>query len=143
MRRPDAYLCNRLEIDIDRSSSAVVARFADGGTEQGDVLIGCDGINSTTRHLALPESPAPTYSGLLGFGGMTNRPDVPLEIGINVMVFGRRAFFGAFKTPSGQVWWFHNSGEKHPEAMIRNPSAQRAQILLLHREDPPWILDVI
>ena len=131
-------------VAIDRSdSSRVVAAFGNGETEDADVLIGCDGINSTTRQLTLPGSPPPAYSGLLDFGGISEAAGVPLDIGVNVMVFGRRAFFGAFKTPSGQVWWFHNGGEKHPEAVMREPSALRAHILGLHKDDPPWIRSVI
>jgi 2-polyprenyl-6-methoxyphenol hydroxylase-like FAD-dependent oxidoreductase len=134
----------RALVAIDQTnSSTVVARFADGGQEQGDVLIGCDGIRSTARQLTVPDAPAPAYSGLLDFGGIAAAADVPLPIGINVMVFGRRAFFGAFKTPNGQVWWFHNSGQKQPEAALREPSSLRAHVLELHANDPAWIRDVI
>ena len=134
-------------VEIDRSNPArVVATFGDGAREEADVVIGCDGINSTTRQLALPDSPSPAYSGLLDFGGIADWPGAPLDPGINVMVFGRRAFFGAFKTPAGQVWWFHNCGDAHPSgdgAMMRDPSAVRARILALHEDDPAWIRDVI
>jgi 2-polyprenyl-6-methoxyphenol hydroxylase-like FAD-dependent oxidoreductase len=131
-------------VGIDESDpGAIVARFADGREEQGDALVGCDGIRSTTRQLALPDSPAPTYSGLLDFGGFASCCPPSLETGVNVMVFGRRAFLGAFKVPSGEVWWFHNSGEKIPEDALREPAAVRARILELHRDDPAWIRDVV
>jgi 2-polyprenyl-6-methoxyphenol hydroxylase-like FAD-dependent oxidoreductase len=142
-RGVDVQFGRRL-VDIDRTDpSRVVARFADGGRESGAVLIGCDGINSVTRQLALPGSPAPAYSGLLDFGGIADARDLPLDVGVNVMVFGRRAFFGAFRTPGGQVWWFHNSGERRPEIVLREPAALRGHILDLHRDDPAWIRDVI
>ena len=129
--------------NIDRTNPlTVVARFADGTHEPGDILIGCDGIRSTVRQLALPEAPEPAYSGLVDFGGITDRA-VPIPIGINVMVFGRRAFFGAFKTPGGEVWWFHNSGEKRPDGLCPDRAALRAHILELHRDDPPWIRDAV
>ena len=131
-------------VDVDRRDpAAIVARFADGSEERGDVLIGCDGIRSLTRQLALPDAPGPAYSGLLDFGGFARCPSAPLEAGTTVMVFGRRAFLGAFKTPAGEVWWFHNSGEKKPEHVARDPAATRARILELHRDDPAWIRDVI
>ena len=133
----------RALVAIDQTDSSVVARFADGGQEQGDVLIGCDGIRSTARQLTVPDAPPPAYSGLLDFGGIAAAADVPLPIGVNVMVFGRRAFFGAFKTPSGEVWWFHNSGQKRPGAALREPSSLRAHVLGLHANDPVWIRDVI
>jgi 2-polyprenyl-6-methoxyphenol hydroxylase-like FAD-dependent oxidoreductase len=134
----------RVLTQIDRpDESAVVARFSDGSHERGDVLIGCDGIRSMARQLVLPESPEPSYSGLLDFGGIADDTGAPIPTGVNVMVFGRRAFFGAFRTPTGQVWWFHNSGQKRPEAMLRERSALRAHLLALHRDDPPWVGNVI
>lgn len=136
--------CGRTLVDINRSDpSSVVARFADGGCERGDLMIACDGIRSTVRRLALPDSPAPAYSGLLDFGGIVDGVKVPLPPGINVMVFGRRAFFGGFKTPTGQVWWFQNSGEKRPEAALRESTALRAHLLELHQDDPSWIRALI
>jgi 2-polyprenyl-6-methoxyphenol hydroxylase-like FAD-dependent oxidoreductase len=130
-------------VGIDQDESGVVGHFSDGSSLRGDALVGCDGLRSTTRKLALPSSPAPAYSGLVDYGGFAPCPAAPLEQGVNVMVFGRRAFFGAFRTPAGEVWWFHNSGENSPQQLERDPSAQRARILELHREDPAWIADVV
>lgn len=126
-----------------REPTNVVARFADGTAERGDALIGCDGLRSMTRQLTLPEAPAPKYTGLVDFAGFASSAPASLETGVNVMVFGRRAFFGAFKTPSGEVWWFHNSGEKSPADVAREPAALRSRILDLHRDDPTWIGEVI
>jgi 2-polyprenyl-6-methoxyphenol hydroxylase-like FAD-dependent oxidoreductase len=129
---------------IDQTDrSAVTARFSDGRQERCDALIGCDGIRSVARQLVLPDSPEPSYSGLLDFGGIADDTGVPVPVGVNVMVFGRRAFCGVFKTPGGQVWWFQNSGQKRPEAVLRDPSALRSHVLALHRDDPAWIGDVI
>lgn len=130
--------------EVDRTDPAqVTARFDSGAVEQADALIGCDGIRSLTRRLVLPDAPAPEYTGLLDFGGFSRGAGAPLEVGVNVMVFGRRAFFGAFKTPAGDVWWFHNSGERNPGDVIRDPDALRARIRTLHKDDPEWIRDVI
>ena len=60
----------RALVEIDQTdASAVVARFADGGHERGDILIGCDGIRSAARQLTLPDAPEPADSGLLDCGG--------------------------------------------------------------------------
>jgi 2-polyprenyl-6-methoxyphenol hydroxylase-like FAD-dependent oxidoreductase len=133
----------RALVEIDRSGAAtVVVRFANGAHEQGDVLIACDGIRSMARQPALPDAPEPAYSGLLDFGGIADCA-VPIPTGVNVMVFGRRAFFGAFKTPTGQTWWFHNSGRKRPDAALRAPDVLRAHVLELHRNDPAWMRKVV
>lgn len=61
------------------------------------------------------------------------------------MVFGRRAFFGAFTTPAGETWWFHNGPAPDPERPHDKLStdAMRERMLELHHEDPSWIADVI
>ncbi|WP_438010760.1 NAD(P)/FAD-dependent oxidoreductase [Sorangium sp. So ce321] len=132
--------------DIDRSDPReVVARFGEGGKggeARGDVLIGCDGFRSQTRARALPDAPAPGYTGLIDFGGFARCPSAPLSPGWNVMVFGRRAFFGAFAAPDGEVWWFHNSGEPEAGGALA-PGSLRERILASHEGDPGWIADVV
>jgi 2-polyprenyl-6-methoxyphenol hydroxylase-like FAD-dependent oxidoreductase len=86
----------------------VLARFADGTQATGDVLVGADGIHSTTRHVLDPAAPAPRYVGLVNFGGYTHDPRLNAEPGAWHMIFGRRAFFGYVVDPSGGVVWFAN-----------------------------------
>lgn len=127
---------------IDAGADEVVARLEDGHALRGDVLLGCDGLRSRTRALVLPDAPAPAYTGLCDVGGFARCPGAPLQPGWTVMTFGRRAFFGAFAAPGGEVWWFHNNGAR--EAMQAGDlEARRATILALHRDDPPWIADVV
>ncbi|MGV3624394.1 MAG: FAD-dependent oxidoreductase [Archangium sp.] len=106
------------------------ARFTNGTTLRGDFVIGADGLRSTTRKLIFADAPEPTFNGLLDFGGFTRVDDLPFPPGVNMMVFGTRAFFGAFTTPSGETWWFHNGPPEVP-------------MLELHRDDPEWISRVI
>lgn len=87
----------------------VVARFADGTSTTGDVLIGADGVHSAVRGLVDPAAPAPRYAGLLNFGGHTPG-DGPAGAapGTWYMTFGRRAFFGFVVAPTGGTSWFAN-----------------------------------
>lgn len=122
-------------------SPADVEVFCEDGTSlRADFVVGCDGLRSTTRALGLPDAPPPTFSGLLDVGGFVRTPDLPFEPGINVMVFGERAFFGAFSTPTGETWWFHNgSGQL---GAVEN-QALRPRLLELHQHDPAWVRELI
>jgi 2-polyprenyl-6-methoxyphenol hydroxylase-like FAD-dependent oxidoreductase len=90
----------------------VVARFADGTDARGDVLIGCDGVWSSTRDLIDPSAPRPRYIGMVNFGGYTPASAcadcIGLEPGVWHMMYGRRAFFGWVMDPHGGVVWFAN-----------------------------------
>ncbi|MEO5664305.1 MAG: FAD-dependent monooxygenase [Nocardioides sp.] len=99
-----------------RDGDRVVATLADGSTLAADLLIGADGVHSPTRRLIDPGAPAARYVGLTNFGGITpggsallDGPDAVAEQWR--MVFGRRAFFGHFAHPNGDVVWFVNVPE--------------------------------
>src|SRR5215207_3512174 len=79
-------------IDAQVAPGGVTARFADGATAAGDLLVGADGVHSVTRRLLDPAAPGPRYVGLVNFGGYT--PDSAAgvaEPGVWHMIFGRRA----------------------------------------------------
>ena len=84
------------------------ARFADASLDEGDLLIGCDGVHSTVRELIDPRAPKPAYSGLLTTGGYVQGVPVDTEPGSYEMIFGKRAFFGYALAPDRSVWWFAN-----------------------------------
>jgi FAD-dependent urate hydroxylase len=96
---------------IDAAPTAdggVLARFDDATTAAGEVLIGADGIHSTTRRLIDPAAPAGRYVGLVNFGGYTHQAAPDAEPGTWHMIFGRRAFFGYVVDPAGGTVWFAN-----------------------------------
>ena len=90
------------------ADGGVVTRFADGTQDSGDLLIGADGIHSTTRRIIDPAAPKPRYVPVLNTYGYTRDVSVPIEPGQFHMVFGKRAFFDYPVNPSGEVWWFAN-----------------------------------
>lgn len=117
-----------------------VARFADGSMAEADLVVGCDGLRSTVRSLVFPDFPSPRFSDLFDYGGFAPYVPASLTPGVNEMVFGRRAFFGAFATPRGQTFWFHNGPP--PQAHAKD-QAPLDRLLALHAEDPPWIADLL
>jgi FAD-dependent urate hydroxylase len=72
----------------------VLAQFDDGSQAGGDVLIGADGVPSTTRRVIDPAAPGGRYVGLVNFGGYTTGAPEGAAPGVWHMIFGKRAFFG-------------------------------------------------
>jgi 2-polyprenyl-6-methoxyphenol hydroxylase-like FAD-dependent oxidoreductase len=78
------------------------------------VLIGADGINSTTRTLIDPDAPRPRYTGLISFGARTDAMGLPSTGGKMHFVFGRRAFFGYQVDDDQSGGWFVNLPNAEP-----------------------------
>ncbi len=76
---PDArYHKGKRLVSYTQTGATVVAKFADGTTEKGDLLVGADGGDSTVRGLLMPEM-APTYSGYVVWRGLVPEADVSPE----------------------------------------------------------------
>ena len=58
-------------VGFDDDGGAVAARFADGSSADGDLLIFADGISSTGRSLLLPDV-GPEYAGYVAWRGTTS-----------------------------------------------------------------------
>ncbi|WP_040807509.1 FAD-dependent monooxygenase [Nocardia concava] len=107
-------------IDTEQTDTGVIARFADGTTAEGDILIGADGIHSTVRTLIDPQAPGPEYTGLMSFGFGEFTPDGRLSDGgkgdIDAMhfAFGKRAFYGYWRQPDGKHVFFSNFPQAEP-----------------------------
>lgn len=127
---------------LSEGGTRVEAHLEEGAPLRADVVIGADGIRSGTRASILPDAPQPAFLNQADYGGAAHAPDAPVETGENVMVFGRRAFFGAFRRPGGEIWWFHNGGEWGRRLPSRARSA-REMILEAHADDPPWINEIV
>jgi len=90
------------------ADGGVVAHFDDGSQATGDLLVGADGVHSTTRRLIDPDAPGGRYVGLINFGGYTDEAVAGAEPGVWHMIFGKRAFFGYVVDPAGGTAWFVN-----------------------------------
>ncbi len=126
-------------VDVQQTASEVVAGFADGSEARGSVLIGADGLRSSTRALVAPDAANPRYVGLLGTGGYATGVDVEASPGTFHMVFGKRAFFGYAARDDGAIWWFANvprSGEPTSAELAAVPTSEwRRRLLDLFADD--------
>lgn len=132
---------------IEESPGRVTARFADGASASGDVLIGSDGIGSVTRRWIDPGAPEPAYTGILSVGGFARVPGLEPTPLRQHMVFGDRGFFGYLVRDDGTVYWFANpSRPEGDRSALRDvpASAWLDELRAAHSGDPdpvPRILD--
>ncbi len=134
-------------IDVQNNEDGVIAHFADGSQAKGDVLIGCDGLQSRARQLIDPSAPKARYVGLLNTGGYSRGVSVPGTPGTMYMSFGRRCFFCYIPHPNGEVWWFANpSWPKEPtreELSTMTPENWKSYLLELFAKDKTPASEII
>jgi 2-polyprenyl-6-methoxyphenol hydroxylase-like FAD-dependent oxidoreductase len=76
---PAHYHRGRGLISFAQDADGVTARFADGGSEAGAVLIGADGLRSTVRAQCLPDL-APLYAGYVAWRTLIPEDAIPLPV---------------------------------------------------------------
>lgn len=63
-------------VGFEQGERGVVVRFEDGDEVDGDLLIGADGVGSTTRQMLLPEV-QPEYAGYVAWRGLVPQEALP------------------------------------------------------------------
>jgi len=75
----DRYHRGRWLKAFAQNGGSVVAKFADGGTAEADLLIGADGLRSTVRQQCLP-AVAPLYAGYVAWRALVRESALPPAI---------------------------------------------------------------
>ena len=88
----------------DDSGRRVRLRFAGGATDEADVLVGADGLNSAVGRHLFGERP-PRYAGYTCWRGIAPRP-AAVEPGDLAEWWGRGQRFGICTLPGDRVYWF-------------------------------------
>jgi 2-polyprenyl-6-methoxyphenol hydroxylase-like FAD-dependent oxidoreductase len=99
-------------VEATETERGVRARFSTGAETtdgqsfveaEGDLLLGADGIWSTTRRIIDPAAPSPTYAGLYSVSGVAE--GVSIDPGVFNIVFARAGAFLHLAADDGRVWW--------------------------------------
>ncbi|GAA3491180.1 MULTISPECIES: FAD-dependent oxidoreductase [Streptomyces] len=122
--------------------------FEDDTHAEADLVLGCDGVNSTTRRLLLPDAPRPAYTEVVGSGGRARlgASELPVD-GRFHMVFGLRGFFGYQVVSPGEVWWFENHQETDERSFAELAAIDDARWVAAladrHRPDPAVVRRIL
>lgn len=76
---PDAIHLGRKCVGFDERGGRVTLRFEDGGTAEGDALIGADGVHSKIR-AQLWGADAPEFTGLMAWRGIVPMEKLPAHL---------------------------------------------------------------
>src|SRR5258707_405597 len=83
------YHCSKELMAVEERSGGVAARFADGSTAEGDLLIGADGLRSTVRPQLLPDA-SPIYVGYAAWRALV--PEHAIRPHLHAEMFDHLAF---------------------------------------------------
>lgn len=89
---------------FEQDEGGVVASFADGREESGDLLIGADGLRSTVRAQLLGDGP-PRYAGYTAWRSVVKPGRELVPAGYAFESWGRGARFTCAQIGRGRVYW--------------------------------------
>ena len=90
---------------FEQDERGVVAYFAGGREERGELLIGADGLRSTIRAQLLGDGP-PLYAGYAAWRGVVESGDELFPGGGAFEAWGRGERFGLVKLGRRRVYWY-------------------------------------
>ena len=123
----------------------IIASFEGGTKAEGDFLVGCDGIHSRTRSIIIPDSPKPTYTGVVLVGGTVKKNNINMNTAQNTiyLTYGKNAFFGNLLPESGEHMWWTYAHHPEPAGKEKEEDNQDAaswenwkkKLLQMHKDD--------
>lgn len=90
---------------FEQNEHGVQVWFDDGSTEEGDLLIGADGIRSTIRGAVRPEA-QPRYSGYTCWRAVVDASSFQYNPDVFSETWGRKGRFGIVPLAGNRIYWF-------------------------------------
>ena len=115
-------------VGFSQNGREVVARFADGHQERGDLLVGADGIHSSVRAQLFGLRP-PRYAGYTAWRGVADAGEGGLPEGVGLNLWGRGSEFGLVGLGRGRFYWF--ATKNAPEGEAESAVGRRREVLYL------------
>jgi len=109
-------------VSVEPEGDGVLARFADGGEERCDLLVGADGLSSVVRG-AIADVP-PRYAGYTAWRGVCS---VPVEPGRLTESWGFGERFGLVDIGRERTYWF--ATKNAPERGADEPEGRKAEVV--------------
>jgi len=127
-------------VDIIESENKVTAIFEDGTKEEGDFLIGCDGLRSNTRSITFPDAPSPTYTDTVAVcADITESIQHPWDTNAFHMIMGKQTYFGCTVLSDNRVtWWTYIPIKEElikKELLTISDKEMTKKLLELHKDD--------
>ncbi|MBF6101677.1 FAD-dependent monooxygenase [Nocardia cyriacigeorgica] len=98
---------------FDQDGAGVTVRFADGGSERGELLIGADGVHSAVRRALVGDQP-PRYTGYIAWRGAASVGPEIVAPGTFCAFFGPGTRFTYYDVAPGRTYWMSvANGEPH------------------------------
>jgi FAD-dependent urate hydroxylase len=100
----DRVRCNTRAIGIVNTHNGVRLELEDGGSVEGDLLIGADGLHSVVRGIV--GAPAAKPTGWCSWQGLVTLPDID-EKHVAEMIIGEHGNLGLWPAGGSDLqWWF-------------------------------------
>ncbi len=101
---PDRIQRNSRAMALTSTRHGVRLEFDDGGSAEGDVLIGADGLHSIVRRSLGAREARPT--GWCSWQGLMRLPEIPQEQ-VALMIIGEHGNLGLWPAGGSEMqWWF-------------------------------------
>ncbi len=123
---PESVTVGARCVVFEQDPEGVTARFADGTERRGDILVGADGLHSSTREQLFGDG-RPTYAGYTCWRGLAALEDGVLPPGLGFEAWGHGVRFAVQHCGPGHVFWY--ATRNAPEGSPDGPNGRKQDVL--------------